>query len=71
MRCEGWCRKGGAFTLGPVKWSQCENEAAVMLLVKQETEEGFPTCMECWREAIERGIDILDSHPLAAEDGIQ
>lgn len=64
MRCEGWRRKGGAFTLGPVKWSQCENEAVVMLRVKQETEQGLPACMDCWKEAIERGIEILDSRPL-------
>ena len=68
MRCEGWRRRGGVFTLGPVKWSQCENDAIVALRVKQETEQELPSCMKCWREAVERGIDILKSHPLAAED---
>jgi hypothetical protein len=70
MRCEGWRRKGGAFTLGPTKWSQCENQSVVMLRVKQETEEELSACMECWKEAIERGINIFDSRPLTAENDI-
>ena len=68
MRCEGWRRRGGVFTLGPVKWSQCENQAVVMLRVKQETEQKLPACMECWREAVEHEMDILDSHPLTEEE---
>lgn len=32
MRCEGYVRKGGVFTFGPVKWVQCENEAVKSIL---------------------------------------
>lgn len=63
-RCEGWRRYGGAFTLGPVRWEQCKNDATVTLTVEQETTERMPACMECWREAQERGIKIHASEPL-------
>lgn len=26
-QCEGWRRRGGMMTFGPVKWSQCSNDA--------------------------------------------
>jgi hypothetical protein len=69
MRCEGWRRHGGAFTLGPVKWVQCDNEASVMLKVKQEKMEYLPSCIECWNEAKERGIQILSADPLTPNAG--
>ncbi len=31
VRCEGWRRYGGAFTLGSPRWEQCGNDATVML----------------------------------------
>jgi len=59
MRCEGYRRKGGAFTLGPVQWVQCENEAVVMIECKQDGEiETFPACQKCFDEALEKGIVI-------------
>ena len=71
IRCEGWRRTGGAFSFGPVKWSQCENNAIVMLKVSQKEVKEFPACIECWNEAIERGIEIIEARPLdgACEQG--
>lgn len=63
-QCEGWRRKGGAFSLGPVTWSQCENEATAILTVTQDGEtRDFPACGTCWNECIEKGMDIKNSVP--------
>ena len=70
MQCEGWRRNGGAFTLGPITWKQCENEAIVMLTVKQEKVEDLPSCMECWLEAIEKNIGIIKAVPLQIRNKI-
>ena len=68
MRCEGYRRRGGAFTLGPVKWEQCEEEAAVRLTVKQDNKVSqFPACMVCWNEAIATAIEIQAVVPLPVE----
>lgn len=64
MRCEGWRRYGGAFTLGPVKWEQCKEDAIVMLKVKQEKTEELPACLHCWNEGKEKGITILSAEPI-------
>ena len=65
-RCEGWRRRGGAFTLGPVTWAQCDNDAVVMITAKQKGEDvkTFPACMECWNEALQFKIEILEVVPL-------
>lgn len=66
MRCEGMRRHGGAFTLGPVTWEQCKEDATVMLVVVQGKEETtVPSCMACWEEGIEnKGIDIKTTRPI-------
>lgn len=65
IRCEGWRRYGGAFTLGPVHWEQCKEKAVVMIKVKQEGKvDLLPACMTCWHEAIRRGIKILEARPI-------
>jgi hypothetical protein len=64
VRCEGWRRYGGAFTLGPVRWEQCSNEAIVMLTVKQEKVENLPACKACWQEAIDKKIEIVKAEPI-------
>lgn len=65
MRCEGWTRHGGIFSFGPVTWTQCENEAVVMLTVIQDgKEEKQPACIECWNKGIETGIEIINVVPL-------
>lgn len=64
MRCEGWRRHGGMMTLGKPVWEQCQNEAVVLLEVEQEKIEKMPSCMECWKEAIDKKIKILSSSPL-------
>lgn len=57
-RCEGWRRNGGAFTLGPVEWRQCENRAMALLT----TADGvFPACRVCWAEAGALDIEILEA----------
>lgn len=65
-RCEGWRRYGGAFTFGPVVWKQCEDEATVMLKLRQEMEEvkDFPSCHTCWQEAVAKKIEILKAEPI-------
>jgi hypothetical protein len=69
MRCEGWRRNGGVFTFGPVKWSQCKNDATVMIDLEQDGEQQtLPGCLECWQEAIDKGIKILSVRPIAAAD---
>lgn len=68
-RCQGYRRYGGMFTLGPVKWVQCENDAVVILEVSQESVEAFPACMDCWSEAIERKISILSARPIERNSG--
>jgi len=62
MRCEGWTKHGGAFTLGPVRWAQCENEAVVMLVVKQKDKiNKYPGCMNCWDKCKEFAIEIISA----------
>ena len=68
MRCEGWTRTGGAFTLGPVKWSQCESEATVLLTVVQDGEQQcMPSCVACWQEGIKSGIEIVKAEPIGQQ----
>lgn len=53
IRCEGYRRRGGAFTLGPVVWEQCENDALVELIITQDGKEVTgPSCITCWNEAM-------------------
>lgn len=63
-RCEGYRKKGGFMTLGPVEWIQCEKEAVVLLTVVQEETQTFPACDECWKESIETGIEITKVEPI-------
>jgi hypothetical protein len=59
-RCEGYRRYGGAFTLGPVRWEQCDENAIVMIKIVQDGEKKtFPACQECWKEAATHGLCIL------------
>jgi len=59
IRCEGYRRLGGAFTLGPSTWTQCKNKAIVSLLVKQNGKtQRLPACQKCWNESIATGIAI-------------
>jgi len=66
MRCEGY-KKPGAFQLAPPKWKRCSSEATVMLTLKQEFTETFPSCDECWQECIKRGMEIIAVEPI--QDG--
>jgi hypothetical protein len=67
-RCEGWRRHGGAFTLGPVTWKQCEAQGIVTLKFK-DPESGkvrtLPACKECWAECLATGVTIIEARPIA------
>lgn len=66
-RCEGYVRKGGAFTLGPVTWHQCTNEAIVSITFNQNQEgkTTLPACAECWERCREApNIEIFDVQPI-------
>lgn len=68
LRCEGYRRRGGAFTLGPVPWEQCTNDAIVTITAYQKeepTEYTGPFCMTCWKEALGNpDIKVLKVVPL-------
>lgn len=67
-RCEGWRRHGGAFTLGPVTWTQCKNQGIVTLKF-QDADSGkvktLPACRECWTECLATGVKIIEARPIA------
>ena len=65
-RCEGFRRHGGAFTLGPVRWEQCNQGAIVMLTVKQDGKETTkPACLQCWNEAqMHDTIEVMSAKPI-------
>jgi len=69
QRCEGMRRHGGVFSLGPVTWRQCADNAVVILKVKQKGEKAkeIPSCLQCWKEAQDPrwDIKILNAKPLA------
>ncbi len=71
MRCEGWTLPGSFMTLGPRTWRQCENEAIVILEVKQEKIEKQPACMDCWKRGIKEGIEVLSVEPVDADNPIE
>lgn len=65
IRCEGWRRYGGAFSLGPVTWEQCKNNATVTLrFVQDKKEQTLPACKACWNECLENKLKILEAKPL-------
>ncbi len=65
IQCEGWRRNGGAFTFGPVEWKQCQKNALVMVTLKQDGEvQTFPACLECWMEALDRELEIIEVKPI-------
>ena len=71
MRCEGYRRYGGAFTLGPITWVQCTNNAIVELTAVQDNKEStFPACLHCWKEAIEKKINVTSVVPLSEEKNV-
>lgn len=67
IRCEGYHRRGGAFTIGVPQWEQCKEMAIVQLVVNQEGKEStLPACEHCWKEARSRPvIQILEVKPLS------
>jgi len=65
MRCEGFRRYGGAFTLGPIEWEQCEENAIVYITTRiNNKKQIIPSCKKCWEESIENGIKIIEVKPV-------
>ena len=67
VRCEGYT-KPGAFQFGPRVWTQCSNNAIIMITVKQEEEKTFPACNKCWKDAIERKMKIIRVEPIISTE---
>jgi len=64
-RCEGWRRRGGAFTLGPVVWTQCDQPGIVMLtFIDDSKTRTLPACKKCWQECIDNGLTIKKVEPI-------
>lgn len=65
VRCEGW-RRYSVFTLGgTTKWRQCENNAIVIVTAVQDDKtEDMPACMICWKEGVEKNIQINKVTPI-------
>lgn len=70
LRCEGYRCHGGAFTLGPVEWKQCDKKAAVMIKFQQDKKtRELPACHTCWNEVMNSPkIKILSVRPLVDAD---
>ena len=67
-RCEGYRRYGGVFTLGPVKWEQCKENAIVTLKVKQDNKiETSLACQTCWNECLDNKIEIIEAKPIRSK----
>ena len=72
MQCEGWIRRGGAFTLGPVSWEQCKSDGIVILKIRQKIDkpkiQSLPACQECWTKVkdnkSDNGAKIISVEPL-------
>jgi len=60
-QCEGWTRNGGAFTLGPVSWKQCENQGVFRIKFKDgEAIQTLPACQKCLDECRRTGVKIIE-----------
>lgn len=69
--CEGYRRKGGAFTFGPPRWIKCENDATATIEFKQGNEDiaTLPACTKCWNECIEnKDIAIISVKPIKEKE---
>ena len=61
-QCDGWRRYGGAFSLGPIIWKQCPNEAIVELEIVQDNKKSkMAACNSCWEEALDTPSIIIES----------
>src|ERR1700749_4394239 len=64
-RCEGWRRRGGVFTLGPVVWEQCDQRGLVRItFIDNGKNRTLPACARCWNECIETGLEIIKTVPI-------
>ena len=72
VRCEGYRRFGGAFSLGPVTWQQCSERAIAVLTIEQDGKvQDVPACSKCWTEAMYYGgIKITATRPVAPNNEV-
>ena len=65
-KCEGYRRHGGAFTLGPVTWTQCKENGIVLLTFKgiEGEVQTLPACNQCWNEFLESGGKVIKVKPI-------
>ncbi len=65
LQCEGYT-KPGAFQVGaPAVWTQCTNEAIVMLSFKENKKtKALPACKKCWNDCIEHNYKITKAKPI-------
>lgn len=70
IQCEGHRRRGGAFTLGPVQWEQCPNDAVALVTVKQDgtTLKDSPACQVCIDEGKAGGVKYLKMKPIVRRE---
>jgi hypothetical protein len=67
LKCKGFRRYGGVFSLGPVKWEQCKATPTVMIKVKN-VKETQPACNHCWQELIDSDEQEIESvEPIVEE----
>ncbi len=66
VQCEGYRRRGGAFTLGIPQWEQCTSDATVTLDMEQNGQRiKLPSCPVCWEEARNHPqIKIIEATPI-------
>lgn len=59
IRCEGSYTVGNAFSLGPVAWKQCPNDAYHMIEIKYHGEEKqtLPACRTCFTKCIQDKLE--------------
>ena len=63
MRCEGWRRYGGAFSIGLPEWRQCDNDG-IALIKTTNNDKPLPCCNICWNEIKKNEIIIESVEPI-------
>lgn len=67
-RCDGWHRRGGAFTMGPVTWSQCSKVPDFHLRIDQgDGVEHFYCCVECFETSVDGKITVIEKVPMGGK----
>tara|TARA_Y100000310_G_scaffold56232_1_gene51603 strand:+ start:31532 stop:31816 length:285 start_codon:yes stop_codon:yes gene_type:complete len=59
LKCNGYRRYGGAFTLGNPEWEKCRETPTVMIKVKN-VKKAMPACPHCWQELLDSDDDAQE-----------